>query len=163
MADRPDTIGAQLSRCRGGSVRATVALLAVAVALVASGCDTTKPDEETSSSAMKPTAMSSSEMSAMSDAGNKAAAMPKAMPIVPLANTTWEGMKIEARAMAPVPFVVVTGTSEKIVRPSTKDNMHLMVMLTDAETGVDLPYATVWASPAARAVAVLHRVLSTYS
>jgi uncharacterized protein involved in high-affinity Fe2+ transport len=135
-----------MSKLARMSSRAVTALLTVGVAAMASGCDATKPDERASSSSMKPTAMSSSEMSAMSEAGAKGASMPKAMPIMPLASTAWEGMKIEARAMAPVPFVVVTGTSEKVVRPSTKDNMHLMVMLTDAETGVDLPYATVWAT-----------------
>jgi uncharacterized protein involved in high-affinity Fe2+ transport len=69
-----------------------------------------------------------------------------AMPIVPLGHATWQGMRIEARAMAPAPFVVVTGTSERMVKPTAKDSMHLMVMLTDAQTQAPIPYASVWAT-----------------
>ncbi len=69
-----------------------------------------------------------------------------AMPIVQLGQATWQGMKITARSMAPAPFVVVTGTSERMVRPTKADSIHLMVMLTDAHTGVPIPYATVWAT-----------------
>jgi uncharacterized protein involved in high-affinity Fe2+ transport len=121
-------------------------LAALALLAIAAGCDATKPTTAGSTSSAMSSASSSSSMSGMSATPAKGAAMPVAMPIVPLASTTWEGMKIEARAMAPVPFVVVTGTSEKVVRPSDREDMHLMVMLTDAETGVDIPYATVWAT-----------------
>jgi uncharacterized protein involved in high-affinity Fe2+ transport len=123
-----------------------MALAALVLLAMAAGCDATKPTTAASTSSTMSSATSSSSMSGMSGASAKGAAMPVAMPIMPLASTTWEGMKIEARAMAPVPFVVVTGTSEKVVRPSDGDDMHLMVMLTDAETGVDIPYATVWAT-----------------
>jgi uncharacterized protein involved in high-affinity Fe2+ transport len=131
-----------------------MALAALALLAMAAGCDATKPTTAASTSSAMSSAMTTSSStgsaSSMSGMGttspSKGAAMPVAMPIVPLASTTWEGMKIEARAMAPVPFVVVTGTSEKEVRPSDGDDMHLMVMLTDAETGVDIPYATVWAT-----------------
>ena len=125
--------------------RPAAALAALALLALAAGCDATKPTTEAStSSAMASATATTSSSSAMgrmsmSTTSAKGAAMPVAMPIVPLASTTWEGMKIEARAMAPVPFVVVTGTSEKVVRPSDGDDMHLMVMLTDAETGVDDP------------------------
>jgi uncharacterized protein involved in high-affinity Fe2+ transport len=82
-----------------------------------------------------------SGMSGMSGSGSM-----QAMPIVPLGQATWQGMRIAARSMAPAPFVVVTGTSERMVRPTKADSMHLMVMLTDAHTGAPIPYATVWAT-----------------
>jgi uncharacterized protein involved in high-affinity Fe2+ transport len=74
------------------------------------------------------------------------AGMPKAMPITPLASATWQGMKIEARAAAPVEFVLMNGSSEQVVHPTKRDSMHLMVMLSDAQTGMAIPYASVWAT-----------------
>ena len=57
----------------------------------------------------------------------------------------WQGMKITAQAMTPVPFVVYNGTSRQMVKPG-KASFHLMVMLNDADTDVPIPYATVWAT-----------------
>ena len=59
---------------------------------------------------------------------------------------TWQGMKISARAMTAVPFVIFNGTSEQMVKPGPKTSFHLMVMLNDAQTGVAIPYASVWAT-----------------
>ncbi len=73
-------------------------------------------------------------------------AMPKAMPIRPLVKTTWQGMTIEARSMAPATFEVFSGTSERMVRPTKKDTLHLMVLLSDAQTHSAIPYASVWAT-----------------
>jgi Fe2+ transport protein len=84
--------------------------------------------------------------SAMSGMSGTAGMSMNAMPIVQLGQATWQGMRIIARSMAPAPFVVVTGTSERMVRPTKADSIHLMVMLTDAHTGVPIPYATVWAT-----------------
>jgi uncharacterized protein involved in high-affinity Fe2+ transport len=63
-----------------------------------------------------------------------------------LGTATWQGMKIVVRATTPLPFVVYAGTSERTVRPTKKDSMHLMVMLSDAHDGVAIPYASVWAT-----------------
>jgi len=70
----------------------------------------------------------------------------KPVPTQTLASATWEGMKITARAMTAVPFVIYNGTREKTVKPGPHASFHLMVYLDDAHTGVPIPYATVWAT-----------------
>jgi hypothetical protein len=70
----------------------------------------------------------------------------KPVPTQMLGSATWQGMKITARAMTAAPFVIYTGTSEEIVKPTSKTSFHLMVMLNDAQTGVAIPYAGVWAT-----------------
>jgi hypothetical protein len=70
----------------------------------------------------------------------------KPVPTQPLAVADWQGMKIEARAMTAVPFVVFDGTHEQMVKPPKNVSFHLMVTLDDAHTGVAIPYATVWAT-----------------
>ncbi len=67
------------------------------------------------------------------------------VPTQILGTTDWEGMKITAQAMTAVPFVVYNGTREQTVKPRHA-SFHLMVMLSDADTGVPIPYATVWAT-----------------
>jgi uncharacterized protein involved in high-affinity Fe2+ transport len=69
----------------------------------------------------------------------------KPVPIQVLGTADWQGMKITAQVMTPVPFVVYNGTSKQLVKPG-KASFHLMVMLNDADTGVPIPYATVWAT-----------------
>ena len=73
-------------------------------------------------------------------------AMPVAMAMVPLGNASWEGMKIEARTSAPATFVLFNGTSQQVVKPTTKTSFHLMILLQDASTGVAIPYSSVWAT-----------------
>jgi len=70
----------------------------------------------------------------------------KAIPMRQLAATTWQGMKIIARETTAAPFVIFDGTRERMVKPGPKTSFHLMVMLSDAHTGVAIPYATVWAT-----------------
>jgi len=70
----------------------------------------------------------------------------KAVPTQLLGSTTWQGMKISAEATTPVPFVIYNGTSEQTVKAGPKASFHLMVMLSDAQTRVAIPYATVWAT-----------------
>ncbi|MGA2926029.1 MAG: iron transporter [Solirubrobacteraceae bacterium] len=67
------------------------------------------------------------------------------VPTQVLGSATWQGMKITAEATTPVPFVIYNGTSEQIVKPGNA-SFHLMVMLSDADTGMAIPYATVWAT-----------------
>jgi hypothetical protein len=69
----------------------------------------------------------------------------RAVPTQVLGSATWQGMKITAEATTPVPFVIYNGTSEQIVKPGNA-SFHLMVMLSDADTGMAIPYATVWAT-----------------
>jgi Fe2+ transport protein len=70
----------------------------------------------------------------------------KAIPTQTLASATWQGMRITARAMTAVPFVIYNGTTEKMVKPGPNTSFHLMVMLNDSQTGVPIPYASVWAT-----------------
>lgn len=70
----------------------------------------------------------------------------KPVPTQTLGKTDWQGMKITAMAMTAVPFVIYNGTSEQMVKPTSKTSFHLMVMLNDAQTNVPIPYASVWAT-----------------
>lgn len=67
------------------------------------------------------------------------------IPTQTLASAKWEGMKITAKAMTAVPFVVYNGKTMKEIKPSKNTSFHLMVYLNDEHTGVPIPYATVWA------------------
>jgi uncharacterized protein involved in high-affinity Fe2+ transport len=69
-----------------------------------------------------------------------------AVPMQVLGTATWQGMKITADAMTPVPFLVYNGTSMQEVEPARNVSFHLMVLLNDAQTGVVIPYASVWAT-----------------
>jgi hypothetical protein len=70
----------------------------------------------------------------------------RAVPTTVLASATWQGMRITAEARSAVPFVVYNGTSEQEIKPGPNASFHLMVMLNDAQTGVAIPYASVWAT-----------------
>jgi uncharacterized protein involved in high-affinity Fe2+ transport len=70
----------------------------------------------------------------------------KPVPTQILGTADWQGMKITAQAMTAVPFVIYNGTTEQMVKPTSKTSFHLMVMLNDAQTGVAIPYASVWAT-----------------
>ncbi len=70
----------------------------------------------------------------------------KPVPTQTLASADWQGMKIQARAMTAVPFVIFDGTHAQMVKPPKSTSFHLMVMLDDAHTGVAIPYAGVWAT-----------------
>ena len=70
----------------------------------------------------------------------------KAVPTTVLASTIWQGMRITAEARSPLAFLIPTGTGEQEVKPGPNTSFHLMVMLNDAQTGVTIPYAGVWAT-----------------
>jgi hypothetical protein len=70
----------------------------------------------------------------------------KPVPTQLVGSATWQGMRITAQLMTPVPFVVFNGTSAQEIKPTKKTSFHLMVMLNDAQTGVPIPYASVWAT-----------------
>jgi Fe2+ transport protein len=74
------------------------------------------------------------------------AAMPVAMSMVPLGQANWDGMKIEARTSAPAKFELFNGTSQQLVSPTKTTSFHLMILLSDASTGVAIPYSSVWAT-----------------
>jgi hypothetical protein len=141
-------------------LRTTLRLIALAGATVAllAGCASANKTSS-SSSAAAASGSGSGSMAGMagmsSGAGSGSAASAgageevdgiKPIPIQPLADANWQGMKIEARAMTAVPFVLFNGTSEQMVKPGPKTSFHLMVMLNDSHTGVAIPYASVWAT-----------------
>jgi uncharacterized protein involved in high-affinity Fe2+ transport len=75
----------------------------------------------------------------------------KAVPTQILGTAYWQHMKIQARAMTAVPFVIYDGTNERMVKPPKHASFHLMVDLNDARTGYAIPYASVWATITRRA------------
>ena len=70
----------------------------------------------------------------------------KPVPMQQLGVADWQGMKITADAMTPVPFIVYNGTTSQEIKPAKNTSFHLMVQLNDAQTGVVIPYASVWAT-----------------
>jgi Fe2+ transport protein len=73
-------------------------------------------------------------------------ALPTAMAMVPVGQANWQGMTIAARTSAPATFILFDGQSQQVVRPTAKTSFHLMVLLSDASTGVAIPYSSVWAT-----------------
>jgi hypothetical protein len=72
--------------------------------------------------------------------------VPTPVPVRTIGSGDWKDMKITAQEMTPVPFYVYNGSSFSEIKPTKQTSFHLMVMLTDKRTGVDIPYATVWAT-----------------
>jgi uncharacterized protein involved in high-affinity Fe2+ transport len=81
--------------------------------------------------------------SAAADSEAEAAGV-KPVPTQVLGTAVWQGMKITAQAMTPVPFLIYNGTTMQEVKPSKDVSFHLMVDLSDAQTNVAIPYASVW-------------------
>jgi uncharacterized protein involved in high-affinity Fe2+ transport len=150
LARRP----AHLGRC-------AAAVMAVGVLL--GGCAAADKTTSTSSSTAASSGASGSGSSGSGSSGSGAmagmsmgttstsAAMAstggiKPVPTQTLGTAKWQGMKITAMAMTAVPFVIYDGTSEQMVKPTSKTSFHLMVMLNDAQTNVPIPYASVWAT-----------------
>ncbi len=119
---------------------------AAAIAVVLAGCGgSSQTRSQTSSQAAG--AGSGMDMGASSTSGGGMSVNGiKPIPMRQLASTTWQGMKIVAQEATAVPFIVYDGTRERMIKPGKKASFHLMVMLSDAHTGVTIPYATVWAT-----------------
>jgi Fe2+ transport protein len=127
----------------------------VAVTVLLAGCARADKKEAASESSSSSSPMSASAGKAgspkevMSAMGMEGATTSvdgiKAVPTQTFGSATWEGMRITAKAMTPVPFVVYNGANERLVKPG-KASFHLMVLLNDAHTGVAIPYASVWAT-----------------
>jgi Fe2+ transport protein len=130
-----------------------------AIALLASGalvagCASANKTASTAGSSGSSSQGSSGAMAGMNmgsttpDAASKEATVDgiKPVPTQLLGRTEWQGMKITAQAMTAVPFVIYNGTTEQMVKPGPKTSFHLMVLLSDDQTGVPIPYASVWAT-----------------
>jgi uncharacterized protein involved in high-affinity Fe2+ transport len=81
---------------------------------------------------------------ATSTSGAASAGGITAVPMQTLGTGLWQGMKITADAMTPVPFLTYNGTTMQEVKPAKNTSFHLMVLLNDAQTNVVIPYASVW-------------------
>jgi uncharacterized protein involved in high-affinity Fe2+ transport len=122
------------------------AVTLLALGALAGGCAAANKDASTSTT----TRSSGGSMAGMNmGSGSTTAASVDGIKPVPtqvLARATWQDMKITAQAMTAVPFVIFNGSSEQMVKPGRNTSFHLMVMLSDAQTGVPIPYAGVWAT-----------------
>jgi hypothetical protein len=119
--------------------------------VLVAGCASAEKTAATTSSSTSAGAMAGMSMGATSNknGGTVTATKVAGLDVVPttvLASSTWQGMRITAQARTPVPFVIYDGTSEQEIKPGSKSSFHLMVMLSDAQTGVAIPYASVWAT-----------------
>jgi hypothetical protein len=129
---------------------APIALIAVLATGCASTADTVKPATAGSAAATAGSSAGSDDMSGM-DMGATPAPTGSAasadgvypVPTQVLGTAVWQGMKITADAMTPVPFLVYNGTAMQTVNPPKDTSFHLMVLLNDAQTNVVIPYASV--------------------
>jgi Fe2+ transport protein len=123
----------------------------LAIGLVVAGCASANKTTSSTTATSAAGSSGSSGMAGMNMGGSSSSvAVPSVNGIKPvatqvLASSEWQGMKITAEATTPVPFVIYNGTSEQLVKPGNA-SFHLMVMLSDAQTGVAIPYASVWAT-----------------
>jgi uncharacterized protein involved in high-affinity Fe2+ transport len=95
--------------------------------------------------------MSMGTSTGTSSTASGATAVPEVNGIKPvasqvLATAYWQGMKIQARTMTPIPFYVYNGTSYQVHKPTKHTSFHLMIMLNDEHTNEPIPYAAVWAT-----------------
>jgi len=144
------------TRCHLGRAGLAAAAAGLAVIIVA-GCGSSGPATSASvqqgRAAPAATSAGTGSMSGMNMSGTKGAASSgmaaggiKPVPMQVLGTATWQGMKITAKAMTAVPFLIYNGTSMREVKPAKNASFHLMVFLSDAQTGVVIPYASVWAT-----------------
>ncbi|HTU07221.1 MAG TPA: iron transporter [Trebonia sp.] len=147
-----DRLRAQLRRARpvgllvvGGVIGA---LLVIAFGPVASSSTPPAAGSTPGATASSSPGMGGMNMgtSATSAANEANSAGVKPVPMQQLGVADWQGMKITADAMTPVPFLIYNGTSMQEIKPAKNTSFHLMVLLNDAQTGVVIPYASVWAT-----------------
>jgi uncharacterized protein involved in high-affinity Fe2+ transport len=144
-----------LSRLRGTLRHAApLALIAIVVAGCASGSSAARSGASPAAMSSSMSGMNGMSMAATPNAAGGAAASSEAaaaggsgitpVPTQVLGTAVWQGMKITAMAMTPVPFDIYNGTSMQLVNPPKNVSFHLMVLLNDAQTNVVIPYASVW-------------------
>jgi uncharacterized protein involved in high-affinity Fe2+ transport len=124
-----------------GSTAATAAKPGAASTAAGGGSADTSGMSGMSGMDMGPTPAATGSAAA---SGAAAAADVKPVPTQVLGTAVWQGMKITADAMTPVPFLIYNGTTMQTVNPAKNVSFHLMVLLNDAQTNVVIPYASVW-------------------
>jgi hypothetical protein len=143
-----------MDRLRALFRRTAPLTIAAAAALLAAGCASAsavgsaaaKPNTSASASAMNSCGSMPGMTMPPCPTASSAAGGVNPVPTQVLGTADWQGMKITAEAMTAVPFLIYNGTKLQMVNPPKNVSFHLMVLLNDAQTGVVIPYASVWAT-----------------
>jgi hypothetical protein len=128
---------------RRALVGAAALLTAGGGTVLTAGCGAASSSSQPSS-ATAAGDMDGMDMGPSASASGAAAGGVNPVPTQVLGVAEWQGMKITAQAMTAVPFLIYNGTTMQEVKPPKDVSFHLMVMLTDEQTGVVIPYASVW-------------------
>jgi hypothetical protein len=137
---KADRMRGQLRRAMPAGFLLLGVLIGALLVIAFGSGDTTSTPSAASSSSGSGMNMGTSATSGVSAGGIKP------VPMQQLGVADWQGMKITADAMTPVPFIVYNGTTSQEIKPAKNTSFHLMVQLNDAQTGVVIPYASVWAT-----------------
>jgi uncharacterized protein involved in high-affinity Fe2+ transport len=141
---KADRMRSQLRRAMPAGFLLLGVLIGALLVIAFGSGDTTSTPSATSSSAGN-SSSSGMNMGTSATSGASAGGI-KPVPMQQLGVADWQGMKITADAMTPVPFIVYNGTTSQEIKPAKNTSFHLMVLLNDAQTGVVIPYASVWAT-----------------
>jgi uncharacterized protein involved in high-affinity Fe2+ transport len=141
---KADRMRSQLRRAMPAAFLLLGVLIGALLVIAFGSGDTTSTPSAISSSASN-SSSSGMNMGTSATSGASAGGI-KPVPMQQLGVADWQGMKITADAMTPVPFIVYNGTASQEIKPAKNTSFHLMVQLSDAQTGVAIPYASVWAT-----------------
>ena len=141
---KADRMRSQLRRAMPAGFLLLGVLIGALLVIAFGSGDTTSTPSATSSSASN-SSSGGMNMGTGATSGASAGGI-KPVPMQQLGVADWQGMKITADAMTPVPFIVYNGTTSQEIKPAKNTSFHLMVQLNDAQTGVVIPYASVWAT-----------------
>ena len=139
-----DRLRSQLRRAMPAGLLLLGVLIGALLVIAFGSGDTTSTPSATSSTAGSSSG-SGMNMGTGATSGASAGGI-KPVPMQQLGVADWQGMKITADAMTPVPFIVYNGTASQEIKPAKNTSFHLMVQLNDAQTGAVIPYASVWAT-----------------
>ena len=141
---KADRLRSQLRRAAPAGMLLLGVLIGALLVIAFGSGDTTSNPSATSSPASG-SGTSGMNMGTGATSGASAGGI-KPVPMQQLGVADWQGMKITADAMTPVPFIVYDGTTSQEIKPAKNTSFHLMVRLNDVQTGVVIPYASVWAT-----------------
>ena len=141
---KADRMRSQLRRAMPAGFLLLGVLIGALLVIAFGSGDTTSTPSATSGSASN-SSSGGMNMGTSATSGASAGGI-KPVPMQQLGVADWQGMKITADAMTPVPFIVYNGTTSQEIKPAKNTSFHLMVQLNDAQTGVVIPYASVWAT-----------------
>jgi len=142
---KADRMRSQLRRAMPAGFLLLGVLIGALLVIAFGSGDTTSTPSATSGSASN-SSSGGMNMGTSATSGGASAGGIKPVPMQQLGVADWQGMKITVDAMTPVPFIVYNGTTSQEIKPAKNTSFHLMVQLNDAQTGVVIPYASVWAT-----------------